>query len=904
MTPNLLSGGSVWLFLLGAVVQVTILILATICVTRILRPRNAAVRHGLWLGTLIAVLLIPVLSLLMHETGTDVVDLRNSARNLGLYDLQAIVPWPAPTTREPKKLSSLQVRSAEVDSHSADENSPAAVRSVAADSTGQAQSGQSRLQVGFTLLIAVWAAGIVWGFFRLLHGCVMARRLMRESQAIHDERITRPLETAMTLLNMTRKPAVLTSSRTSTPLVVGLVRPVLVLPAGIVDQLDQAQFQDILIHELAHIVRGDNWIGLLQRFVAVLWWPHPLVHLLNRMLARAREEVCDNYTLVHGDRHQYARTLLYVSQQASVCRPLVSTVGLLHPKWRLEERVAGLLDESRSLMLRVGRRRSWGIASLLGLCVLFLSGSTVMPPSEAVMPHSEEEAIQHIRSLGGHISEGNLRVMIARDWTGTVDDLDYLKCIDGIKEIWFSGTEFEEVRLEDLPDLEKIIFNVNFYDNAQRKQVRLQSLPIRKIRLKNLPKLTQLDRLNMSHTEVTLLELVDMVGLTSLEAEGLQVTDGVLASVSGAPNLTRVGVYRRFNAPTNGRTEVTDGGLNGLAYLKNLSMLTLDGGRITNAGLRKIGECTSLASLGLASTDITDAGLTHLKKLENLQYLGLNGTAISDNGLRIIVQSHPAMKSINLAGTEVTAAGLESLRKLPGLTSVNLDTHQLTEQSCRALNSLPLKTLFISGHSDQPGYISGLSKIGILIVEGPKNLTVAPTSLAGLKNLVIRGGAGPGTVRSLFSHLQYLKSLEKLEVRAAPTVDLKFDRNNLIHVDDELMQHVVHLTSLKLFRLNGPSRVGDAGVAHLARLKSLEQIQIPWSQVTDAGAASFAELENLKYLELFSTKITNGGLIHFRKLKKLEKLYLNNTQVDRQGVASLKAHLPNTAIQAHQFDTW
>lgn len=898
MTPNLLSGGSVWLFLSGAVVQVSILILVAICGTWLLRYRSAAVRHGVCFGTLIAVLVIPVLSLLMQQSGTEVVDLRNTAWKVGLRDLQSIDLWRASTTHESETLSFVQLRSAVAESLSGNENSSAPVLSVAADPTGQSQTGHIWLQVCANFFVVIWAAGIVWGLFHILHGCIVARRLMRESRVIHDERITRPFETALTLLNMTRKPAVLTSSRISTPLVVGLVRPVIVLPARIVDYLDQAQFQGILVHEMAHIVRGDTWIGLLQRIVAVLWWPHPLVHLLNRMLSRAREEVCDNYTLVHGDRHRYARTLLHVSQQANVSRPLVSTVGLLHPKWRLEERVAGLLDESRNLMLRAGRGRALAITCLLGLGVLLLSGAAVLAPSE-------EEAIQHIRSLEGQISganglgEGTFRVLIPREWSGTVDDLDYLKYIDGIKNIWFSGTEFEEVRLEDLPDLESIIFNVSFYDNAQQQQVILKSLPIHKIRLKNLPKIKRLD---MSNTQVTRLELIDMPGLTSLEAEGLQVADGVLASVSGAPNLTSVGAYRPISTATNGRTQVTDGGLNGLASLKNLSVLNLDGGHITDAGVRKIGELTSLVRLSLASTDITDAGLMHLDKIENLQNLGLNGTAMSDDGLRTIVESHPGLKSIGLAGTDVTAAGLESLRKLPELTYLSLDTHQLTEQSCRVLDSLPLKFIVISGHSDQPGHISGLSKISILLVEGPKNLTIAPNSLTGVKKLVIRG-AGSGTVRSLFNHFQYLKSLEQLENASGWKVDGTFDMNKPIHVDDELMQHVAHLTSLKLIWFDGASSVGDAGVAHLARLKSLEHILLARTQVTDAGAASFAELENLKRLELFGTKITNGGLIHFQNLKKLEFLGLNNTNVDQQGAALLKADLPNTDIQASQLDT-
>ena len=112
MTPNLLTGGSVWLFLSGAVVQVSILILVAICGTWLLRYRSAAVRHGVLFGTLIAVLVVPVLSLVMQQSGTEIVDLRDTAWKLGLRDLQSIDLWRVTTTHKPETLSSAQLRSA------------------------------------------------------------------------------------------------------------------------------------------------------------------------------------------------------------------------------------------------------------------------------------------------------------------------------------------------------------------------------------------------------------------------------------------------------------------------------------------------------------------------------------------------------------------------------------------------------------------------------------------------------------------------------------------------------------------------------------------------------------------------------------------------------------------------
>src|SRR5438552_27515 len=81
-----------------------------------------------------------------------------------------------------------------------------------------------------------------------------------------------------------------------------------------------------------------------ERLATIVFWPHPLVHRLNRALSRTREEVCDNYALRAGDRHQYARALLSVSEGIKDRNPVPWAVGLMEPKWRLEDRIEGLLD--------------------------------------------------------------------------------------------------------------------------------------------------------------------------------------------------------------------------------------------------------------------------------------------------------------------------------------------------------------------------------------------------------------------------------------------------------------------------------------------------------------------------------------------------------------------------------
>ncbi len=141
--------------------------------------------------------------------------------------------------------------------------------------------------------------------------------------------------------------------------------------------------RDVLVHESAHILRRDPLVGLLQRLVELLYWPHPLVHRLNRRLSRAREEACDNHVLVERDPCDYARTLLLLAECGHAQGRPLGALALLHAPWKLEDRVAGLLDPRRTIVTRMNRG-SLAVAALLLLATsLTLAGVRFERPSQA-----------------------------------------------------------------------------------------------------------------------------------------------------------------------------------------------------------------------------------------------------------------------------------------------------------------------------------------------------------------------------------------------------------------------------------------------------------------------------------------------------------------------------------------
>ncbi|MGC4044191.1 MAG: M56 family metallopeptidase [Armatimonas sp.] len=105
------------------------------------------------------------------------------------------------------------------------------------------------------------------------------------------------------------------SEDVTSPLVVGLLRPVVVLPKGLAEN-ERAM---ALAHERAHITRGDLWLGLVLTLARALFWFHPVVYKMVREAEQAREEACDRAARQSGARPaSYGRFLLRVSGERPV----------------------------------------------------------------------------------------------------------------------------------------------------------------------------------------------------------------------------------------------------------------------------------------------------------------------------------------------------------------------------------------------------------------------------------------------------------------------------------------------------------------------------------------------------------------------------------------------------------
>jgi beta-lactamase regulating signal transducer with metallopeptidase domain len=156
-------------------------------------------------------------------------------------------------------------------------------------------------------VVAIWTAGFVLCSLRLSGGWVQARRWVRlDTRPLADSLIDRLGQR----MGVRCRVALLKSSRVAVPMVVGWLRPVILVPVAAISGLTAQEMEAILAHELAHIRRHDYLVNLLQCVIESLMFHHPATWWISRVIRCEREHCCDDIAvLACRDRFVYARAL-------------------------------------------------------------------------------------------------------------------------------------------------------------------------------------------------------------------------------------------------------------------------------------------------------------------------------------------------------------------------------------------------------------------------------------------------------------------------------------------------------------------------------------------------------------------------------------------------------------------
>jgi bla regulator protein blaR1 len=202
------------------------------------------------------------------------------------------------------------------------------------------------LEPAYPALALGWVTGFLFLGLRSAGGLVISRRNLKKGLKTPDATLQMIFDRLQVMLDLPVLARFRVTSRMISPLVIGFLRPVVVIPAAAISGLSTAQIEAVMVHELAHIRRFDHILILLQAFAGQVLFFHPAVWFLLPEIDRERENCCDDFVLRNDNNPiNYIKALTMI-QEMNLNSPVPAN-ALTGKPYQLLNRIKRLVKPER-----------------------------------------------------------------------------------------------------------------------------------------------------------------------------------------------------------------------------------------------------------------------------------------------------------------------------------------------------------------------------------------------------------------------------------------------------------------------------------------------------------------------------------------------------------------------------
>jgi beta-lactamase regulating signal transducer with metallopeptidase domain len=174
-----------------------------------------------------------------------------------------------------------------------------------------------------------------------------------------------------------RQIALCTSEQVRVPTAVGLVKPAVLIPDALMRELSPGELNQVVLHELAHLRRWDDWTNLIQQALTALLFFHPAVWWIEKKLGLEREMACDDAVLAEtASPRAYAECLARLAEKTFLTRGITLAQSVLGKVRQTSARVARILDVNRPAPAPHTSRMAVSLVAVLAIvCAVVYSRS-------------------------------------------------------------------------------------------------------------------------------------------------------------------------------------------------------------------------------------------------------------------------------------------------------------------------------------------------------------------------------------------------------------------------------------------------------------------------------------------------------------------------------------------------
>jgi beta-lactamase regulating signal transducer with metallopeptidase domain len=363
MNLTTLTASSVWTALGWTMVHfvwlATIVGLVAASGRRLLNAASSDVRYGLALGCFVALALSPIVIFVRVFDGS--VPPR-------------ILPYVFAETKPTAREHSIVFRKSQPQSP-LESQSWTVVRSAG-------QASRRKLDSVVPYLPWFWLCGSLATLLVLATGMIGVEQLRQSSRVLESGEIPSLLRTLANSLGIAVRVSVGVCERLTVPVLIGILRPMILVPPVALCGWSVEELEMVLLHELAHLRRLDNLVNLLQRVVESVLFFHPVTWWVSSWIRLERELCCDRLVVDRsGQSHAYAELLISLSCSSNRRRG----AALAMADRQVSTRIRRLLNvEERTMKLTIPEGIGvLGAVSVLASLVLGSHAAQVQPASES-----------------------------------------------------------------------------------------------------------------------------------------------------------------------------------------------------------------------------------------------------------------------------------------------------------------------------------------------------------------------------------------------------------------------------------------------------------------------------------------------------------------------------------------
>jgi uncharacterized protein YjbI with pentapeptide repeats/beta-lactamase regulating signal transducer with metallopeptidase domain len=357
---------------LNALWQDALLVVAVWLVLHAWPRINAATRYAVWIVTLIAALVVPIVTTMAFFTSPTPPAAATAAERISPTSSRSVV---IPQRRRHREIRTI-------------------------GSPGTMVSLPTRLHVTLPLRVALvvfaaWALLTGYAVIGLLIGLARLERLKRDALPLPVEyRDSMPQWSAA---NKGRRPVRLCISEAiDVPVAIGLFDAMILIPQSLRERLAPGEVEQISLHELAHLRRADDWSNCLQRLiVAALGW-NPAAIFIGQQLELEREVACDDWVLASvGAVRPYAMCLTKMAETAVWPHHPMPAPGVFTTRKQISLRIERLLATGRNIAttLTIGPAAAAAVAVVALAIVISFVAPSIAAPAVTVAPAVPKKTI-------------------------------------------------------------------------------------------------------------------------------------------------------------------------------------------------------------------------------------------------------------------------------------------------------------------------------------------------------------------------------------------------------------------------------------------------------------------------------------------------------------------------------